>query len=90
MDLVCFILIFIRISMIMIFIPIFGSPNVPWIIKAGFCLLLSMFVSSSIEMNLVTTNNMTLILSIISDFLIAISIGLIVRFIFDGIQMAGQ
>jgi len=90
LDLIIFMLVFIRISTIMMFIPIFGSPNIPWIVKAGFCLLLSIFVAGSINMNLSSMDNTILIFSIVSDFLIAISIGLIVRFIFDGIQIAGQ
>ncbi len=90
MDILIFILVFIRISMIMMFIPIFGSPAVPWIAKMGFCALLSIIITNSINMELSDTRSSTLILSIASSFIIALSIGLIIRFIFDGIQMAGQ
>ncbi len=89
-DPIVFILIFIRISIIMMFIPIFGSPSIPWIVKVGFCLLLSVILTNSINLQMVNTNNSVLITSIMSDFVIGISIGLIIRFIFDGIQMAGQ
>ncbi len=90
MDILIFILVFIRISMIMMFIPLFGSPAVPWIAKMGFCTLLSIIITNSINMELSDTRSSTLILSIASSFIIALSIGLIIRFIFDGIQMAGQ
>jgi len=90
MDILVFVLVFIRISMIMMFIPLFGSPTVPWIVKMGFCILLSIIITNSINIELYNAENSILILSIVSNFIIAMAIGLIIRFIFDGIQMAGQ
>ncbi len=89
-DPVVFLLVFIRVSLILMFIPMFGSPMIPWIVKAGFSLLLSICILSSMNVNIETLSNGMLFLSIISDFVVALSIGIIARFIFDGIQLAGE
>ncbi len=90
MDPMLFILVFIRIAIIMMFIPIFGSPIVPWITKMGFCGFLGLIVASSLNIDVSGLGNAELFISIVMDFLLAIAIGLVVRFIFDGIQLAGE
>lgn len=89
-DPIAFVLIFIRITIMMMFIPIFGSQTVPWIAKMGFCGFLALSLLSSINVDFSEVGNCQIILSIISDFLVAIAIGLVIRFIFDGIQFAGE
>jgi len=90
MDLTVFILVFLRVSIILLLMPVFGAPNIPWMVKAGLSLFLSLIVVNTINMNAENINNNLLILMIISDFFIALSIGFMIHFIFDGIQMAGQ
>ena len=90
MDPVLFMLVFIRVSIIMMFIPVFGSPVVPWITKMGFCGFLALIVASSLNTDVSGLGNGELFMSIVTDFLMATAVGLIIRFIFDGIQLAGE
>ncbi|RLB07713.1 MAG: hypothetical protein DRG27_06295 [Deltaproteobacteria bacterium] len=90
MDPVLFMLVFIRVVIIVMFIPIFSSPAVPWITKVGFCGFLALIVASSLNADISGLGNGELFMSIITDFLMATAIGLVIRFIFDGIQLAGE
>jgi len=90
MDTVLFMIVFIRIVIMMMFIPVFGSPTVPWIAKMGFCGFLALIVTSNLNLDISGLGSAELFISIVRDFLIAIAIGLVVRFIFDGIQLAGE
>ncbi len=89
-DPILFILVFIRITIILLFIPIFGSQIVPKTAKIGLCGFFATILSSYLHIDLSHLKEDLLILSILRDFIISLAIGLIIRFIFDGIQFAGE
>jgi flagellar biosynthetic protein FliR len=86
-----FLLIFARISGIFTSAPIFGSRNVPLIIKAGLSLILSyILLPLLIQPNLNIPDILLFyVVTVIGEFLIGLTMGFACSFIFYGIQMAG-
>ena len=87
-----FFLIFLRVSAIMMFIPIFDSRNIPVLFKAGLALSISIFLFPILKLNEIPfiTSTIPFGIGVIGEVLIGIIIGLSVKLIFAGIQLAGQ
>lgn len=88
-----FILVFIRVSAIMLLTPVFGDAVVPSIVKWGLSLLIAMILFPLVKGGLGPPGNLEflpLALKIAGELLIGVSIGFTAKFIFAGIQMAGE
>ena len=87
-----FLLIFVRISGIFIMAPVFGSRNIPVMIKAGLSLIISlilfpMFFQSNIT---VPEHVILYVIMLASELIVGWIIGFVSSLVFSGVQMAGQ
>ena len=88
-----FILVLIRVGSIMLMIPIFGDAVVPSMVKWSLSLLIALILFPLVKGGIGPLGDLgffTLALRIAGELLIGVSIGFTARFIFAGIQMAGE
>lgn len=88
-----FILVLIRVSSILLMIPVFGDATLPSIVKWGLSLLISMILFPLVKSGIGPLGDLgflPLALRIAGELLIGVSIGFTARFIFTGIQMGGE
>ena len=87
-----FLFIFLRVSAILLTAPIFNSRNIPVLFKVGLSFAVSLILFPILNMPdlSVRFEPILLVIGIISEILIGIIIGLSVRMLFEGIQLAGQ
>ena len=84
--------VFVRVAAIMMSIPLFDGKTLPTVFKAGFALCLSLIIFPLAEPASlpVVTSELALAIGIFSEVMLGVAIGMIVRAIFAGVQLAGQ
>ena len=87
-----FLLIFLRVGAILLTAPIFNSRNIPVLFKVGLCFAVSLILFPILNLHdlPVRFEVIPLVIGVISEVLIGVLIGLAVRMLFVGIQLAGQ
>ncbi len=85
-----FLFVFIRTGAILMLVPVFSAMYVPMKVKIGLSLIISMILVPVIGYVPMPQTMFELILSIMRECLIGFIIGLAVRFIFTGAELAGQ
>ncbi len=87
-----FILIFLRVSAVIVFIPVLGDRNVSVKIKGGLALLISALLFPHVAVNAANVgfDIFSLFIRMGTEVLIGAAIGFISQLLFAGIQMAGQ
>lgn len=88
-----FILVLIRVGAIILMIPVFGDAVVPSMVKWSLSLLIALILFPLVRPGIGPLGDLGLFplaLRIAGELLIGISIGFTARFIFAGIQMAGE
>jgi len=87
-----FILTFLRISAMIITIPILGDITVPARVKGGLALLITFLVFPFVQTVSwrLSSDIFSLIYRMIGEIMIGVMVGFAGRLIFDGIQLAGQ
>ena len=85
-----FLLIFIRILAIIYFFPFLGSQNIPWQAKAGLAGTLSLLLLPLLKPQIVEFTLWTLVFGILRELLVGMTLGFVIRLVFDGIQLGGQ
>ncbi len=87
-----FFLIFLRISGLVFTVPIIGSKTVPVTVKAGFSIALSFALFATVRQSGFSGagGSPAWFLGAVSELLMGLAIGLSVRLLFAGVQMAGQ
>jgi flagellar biosynthetic protein FliR len=87
-----FILIFLRVSAMIITIPILGDITVPARVKGGLALLITFLVFPFVQTAAwrLSYDIFSLILRMVGEIMIGVMVGFAGRLIFDGIQLAGQ
>jgi flagellar biosynthetic protein FliR len=87
-----FILILLRVSAMIITIPILGDRIVPFRIKAGLSLLITLLIFPFVQAAAwkLSADVFSLVFRMAGEIMIGVMIGFIGRLIFDGIQLAGQ
>jgi len=85
-----FLFVMVRTNAILMAAPIYGAFNVPMPVKAGFGLLLSLILTPLTAHVPMPEGGLALALSIAGEIVIGASIGLAIRFVFTGIEFAGQ
>jgi flagellar biosynthetic protein FliR len=84
-------LVFIRVSAIVVMLPILGDRSTPARIKAGLSLLIALLVVPFVgRPSGVSEDLFSLVLKMGGELFIGIILGFAGRFLFEGIQMAGQ
>jgi flagellar biosynthetic protein FliR len=87
-----FFLIFLRVGAIMMTVPLFGSKNIPVLLKAGLLLSISIVLFPIVKLDHIPfhTEIMPFGLGVVGEVILGVTIGLSVRLLFAGIQLAGQ
>lgn len=87
-----FFLIFLRVGAIMMFIPVFDSRNIPVLFKAGLAFSVSILLFPILKLDNIPfiTSAIPFGIGVIGEVMMGAVIGLSVRLIFAGIQLAGQ
>lgn len=85
-----FLLVFFRVAAILLTAPLFGAHDVPVRIRIIFAFTVSVLIYSAMKGSIRLVRNDDLILSVIKETILGISIGLVCRLIFSGVQLAGQ
>ena len=87
-----FFLIFLRVGAIMMFIPIFDSRSIPVLFKAGLAFSVSILLFPILKLDDLPFINSTIPfgIGVIGEIMMGAVIGLSVKLIFAGIQLAGQ
>ena len=87
-----FLLVFLRVTAILMSLPIFSGNNVPNMFKAGLALALSLVIFPVIDLTALPDMSgwVFVTMGVVSEVLLGLSIGLAIRLIMAGIQMAGQ
>ena len=92
LQLQIFFLIFLRVGAIMMFIPVFDSRNIPVLFKAGLAFSVSILLFPILKLDNIPfiTSAIPFGIGVIGEIMMGAVIGLSVRLIFAGIQLAGQ
>ena len=87
-----FLLVFFRVAALLMSLPIFSGNNVPNMFKAGLALSVALALFPVVDMAALPEmgGGFFLALGVVSEVLLGLGVGLAIRFIMAGIQMAGQ
>lgn len=85
-----FLFVLIRTGAILMAAPVFGAVNVPMQVKAGLSFLISLIIVPLVPAVPMPENAVALTLSVAGEILIGVAIGLCIRFVLSGIELAGQ
>jgi flagellar biosynthetic protein FliR len=87
-----FMFIFLRVTIILIFLPIFDSPNIPALFKIGLCFAVSVLFFPILKLAETPSfdEGIPLMVGIASELVMGLGIGLCVKLIFTGIQLGGE
>jgi flagellar biosynthetic protein FliR len=85
-----FVLIFLRVTAIIVVIPILGNRTVPLRVKGGLSIIIAFLILPFVHYPAASYDVITLVLKMLGEVLIGIIIGLTGRLLFAGIQLAGQ
>ena len=85
-------LIFLRVAAIVFSLPILDSATIPVVFKAGLAFAVSILLLPVVDTFVTVTDLhlMTFVIGILSEIAIGVTIGLSVKMVFTGIQLAGQ
>ncbi len=87
-----FLLTLFRISLLVFLLPFFGGEGVPMQVKGALCLLLSFALWPTLSFSGIAfpAHPFAIALMIVSELLLGLTIGLVVRFLFAAIQTGGM
>jgi flagellar biosynthetic protein FliR len=87
-----FFLVFVRMAALVVSMPVFSSKSIPTLFKIGLALAIStiLFTMLDFEPLPISGDMLVFTIGVIGELMIGIIIGLSVRMIFAGIQLAGQ
>jgi flagellar biosynthetic protein FliR len=87
-----FLLTLMRISLVVFLLPFFGGSGMPRMVKAAFCLVLTLGLWPSLSFSGVSlpSNQWQIGLMLAGELFLGLVMGMVVRFVFAGIQTAGH
>jgi len=85
-----FLFVLIRAGAILLAAPVFGAFNIPMRVKFGLTFLIALILTPLTPFVAMPGNLMALLFSVGGEVLIGLTIGLVIRFIFVGVEFAGQ
>ncbi|SHN68523.1 flagellar biosynthetic protein FliR [Desulfovibrio litoralis] len=91
-ELLGFLLTFVRVSIVIFLLPIFGGDSVPMRIKAYLAAIITfvLFPSIALDGNAFPLNIWSLTIFILGEIFVGLTLSLMVQFVFAGIQTGGQ
>ena len=90
-QLYSFLFVLLRVSVILLLLPILGSVTLPTVWKAGFALLLTLLIYQVVPRQpLAVRSGLEMIVTLGAELLLGLVLGLSVRLILTGFEMAGQ
>ncbi len=87
---ILFMLLFSRVSSMMIFFPFFSYGTIPVSIKASFAMFMTFFLFPHAVLDLHTFNTASLFLAVVSEFLFGLIAGVILQIVFAVLGLAGE
>ena len=87
-----FFAVLVRVAAILMSIPVFSGKNIPIPLKAGFVLAVSLVLVPLVRIDpmLQIASTPLFLIGVAGEILLGVAVGLIVRAIFAGVQLAGQ
>lgn len=87
-----FALVFLRISVVLFMFPVFGSNLVPMPVKAGFSIVLAMYLMplAGIEPSAFPDTVLKGVIMMVSEAIMGLTLALVVKFFFAAVQVGGQ
>lgn len=87
-----FLFIFLRVSAMTLTVPVFDSRNIPVMFKAGLCFTTALILYQVVRLEPVSfpTSLFSFVIGAVCEILTGAIIGLFIRLIFTGIQLAGE
>lgn len=85
-----FFLIWVRVSTIVLIMPIFGTPQIPAMIRVGLGLIISFIVYPTVPVMQPLSDLDALAVALASQVLIGVLFGFVTQMVFMGVQFAGQ
>jgi flagellar biosynthetic protein FliR len=91
-DLQMFLVVFVRTGAVLMSIPLLGDRSLPVLLKAGLALAVSFVLFPAVRPldTVLPSHGIPFAIGICGEILLGISVGLFVRLIFAGVQLAGQ
>lgn len=80
----------VRVSMVILFLPFFGSGGIPTRVKAGLTVALTAFLYPVYMPSTASLVNVNWLSVLFSETMIGLALGLTVQFVFEAVQVAGQ
>ncbi|MBU4316026.1 MAG: flagellar biosynthetic protein FliR [Proteobacteria bacterium] len=87
-----FMFIFLRVTFILMFLPLFDNTNIPALFKIGLCFAMSVLFYPVLKFTEIPNfdNGIPLLVGVASEIVMGLGIGLSVKLVFTGIQMGGE
>lgn len=87
-----FLLTLMRVSLVVFLLPFWGGDSIPQLVKAAFCLVLTMSIWPHLALpgEALPAHPIGIVLMIVNELLLGLTLGLVVHFIFAGIQTGGE
>ena len=91
-DFFSFLLTFIRISLVVFMLPLFGAENIPNTVKGAICMVFSLAVFPHLSFTgaMMPAATWQIAIMLISELILGFTMGMVVRFTFAGIQSGGE
>jgi len=87
-----FILILVRVAAIIFMMPVIGAKGVPGLAKAGLCLIVSLVLLPVVQVDpkVFPDDAFSMALLLVKEIFVGFTLGLVLKLVFAGIQLAGQ
>lgn len=88
-----FVLTFMRVSILFFLLPFFGGETIPVQVKAALCIVLTLVIwpeAGAVPGGVFPAHPWSIGLMLLSELVLGLGLGLLVHFIFAGIQLGGQ
>ena len=85
-----FLLVFIRISAMLVIFPIFSAPQIPTLLRLGFAGLMSFIIYRAVPMAPMSGGVYELGVAVLSQIVLGMVVGFVAALVFTGIQFAGE
>ena len=91
-ELCSFLLTFLRISLVLFLLPLFGADNVPAVVKGAICMVFSIAIWPHLSFpgSEMPAAPWQIVVMVISEVILGFIMGMVVRFTFVGIQSGGE
>jgi flagellar biosynthetic protein FliR len=85
-----FLLVFLRISSMLLVFPIFSAPQIPSLVRLGFGLLFSFIIFHLVPVVHLSGNLYELAIAVASQVVLGVIVGFVASLVFTGVQFAGE